>query len=287
MKRIVVLVFASSAFCAALQLSAQEPAGPPAVFRIFREDVKEGKGAAHEKTETDFMQAAARAKYPSNVVGMTALTGPSQALFLEGHPTFASIEASEEALNKPEFGALNAADGELLAGSRAMIAAYRPDMSYAVEKINLPKSRYFRVETIRIREGQGEAFTQLAKMVIRAAEKSNDPVSAATYEVVSGAPNGTYLLLEPLQSLKSMDEAQQNQQAMLKAMGEDGMKRYSKAIAETIANEETLVFTINPKMSLPPKEWIAADPDFWRPKPVKSTKAPQKAPAKEKTTAAK
>jgi len=42
-------------------------------------------------------------------------------------------------------------------------------------------------------------------------------------------------------------------------------------------------------MSFPRKEWVTADPEFWGPKPVKTTKTPQRAPGKagEKTTAAK
>ncbi len=287
MKKAALLVFASGAFCAALPLWAQDqPAGPPAVLRLFREDVKEGKGMAHEKSEAAFMQALAKANYPTNVLGLEAISGPSEALFLEGHESFESIEKSQAALEKPEFAVLNAADGELLTGSRAMIAVYRPDISYSADKANLPKARFFSVETIRVREGQEQAFVQLAKMVIAAAEKSGDTAPAATYQVVSGAPNGTYVLLEPTESLKSMDEAHQRQPAFVRAMGEEGMKEYQKALSETIANSETLLFGINPKMSYPPKAWITADPDFWAPKPVKTT---QKPPAKAgaKTTASK
>jgi hypothetical protein len=280
MKNTFVFLLVSGAFCAVSPLCAQQPSGPPPVLRIFREDIKEGKGAAHEKTEAAFMQAAAKVNYPCNVLGMTAMTGPSQAWFLEGHPTFASIAESQAALDKPEFGALDAADAELRSSSRSMIAVYRPDLSYSVDKANLPKMRFFTIETIRIREGQGPEFTELAKMLIGAAEKSGDTQAVATYQVMSGAPNGTFLLLEPTESLKSMDEGQQRQQALLQALGESGLKRYGKAVSETIANEESLLFAVSPKMSYVPKEWATADPDFWGQKPAKTTKAPVKTPAK-------
>src|SRR2546429_8479984 len=58
-------ILASGALCAAsFTISAQQP-GPPKVLRIFREDVKEGKGSAHEKVEARWAQTMARLKYPA------------------------------------------------------------------------------------------------------------------------------------------------------------------------------------------------------------------------------
>lgn len=280
MKNAVAFVLATGAFCTALQLFGQQPAGPPPVLRVFREDVKEGKGAAHEKSEAAFMQAAAKAKYPSHVLGMTAMTGTSQAWFLEGHASFASIAESEAAMEKPEFEALSTTDGELLTGSRGMIAVYRPEISYAADKIDLPKVRYFSIETVRVRPGLGDDFTALGKMILGAAAKANYAQPLVTYHVVSGAPNGTYLIMELSESLKSMDDMPAQDKAVFQELGEDGRKRYMKAVSDTIANEETVLFAVSPKMSYVPKEWITADPEFWGPKPVKTTKAPAKAPAK-------
>jgi len=278
MKAVIFLI--ASAFCPVLPLGAQQPSKPPAVLRIFREDIKEGKSAAHEKTEAAFMQAAAKEQYPANILGLTSMTGTSVAVFLEGHATFASIADSQQVIDKPEFAALDTADAELRTSQRSILAVYRPDLSYAVDKINLLKTRFFSIETIRIREGQGQGFTELGKTVIDAAGKSGDTQPVAAYEAVSGAPNGTYLLLEPRQSLKSLDDGLQHQRALFQAMGDEGMKRFAKAVSETVANQESLLFAVNPQMSYVPREWITADPDFWTPKPVETTKAPAKTSAK-------
>jgi hypothetical protein len=93
---------------------------------------------------------------------------------------------------------------------------YRSGLSYGVNKINLTKTRFFSIETIRIRVAQGQQFTELAKILISAAEKPGDTASVATYQVVSGAPNGSYLLLEPTKPLKSMHGAQQHQLALFR-----------------------------------------------------------------------
>ena len=259
-------------------------AQPPKVLRIFREDIKEGKGGAHERSETAFMQAAAKANFPAHILGLTNFTGTSQAVFLEAFDTFASIAEAAAVLDTPEFAKLDAADAELRISQRSVIAAYRPDLSYAADKTDLPKMRYFNIETIRVREGQGQKFAELVKLVVSAAEKSHDNQPVATYEVVSGAPNGTFLVLEPMESLKSLDQGPQREQALMQAV-QNGPQTM-RELGETVASGETILFAINPQMSYVPKEWVTASPDFWTPKPIPvATKAPAAKPAGKKSPA--
>jgi hypothetical protein len=273
MKNVVVILLA------VLPVFAQ----PPKVLRIFREDVKEGKSGAHEKTEAAFMQTAAKVNYPAHILGLTNITGTALAVFLEGHDTFASIADSQAVLETPEFGKLDLADGEVRINQRSILSAYRPDLSYAAEKANLPKMRYFSIETIRVREGQGQKFVDLVKLLVNAAEKSRDTQAVATYEVVSGAPAGTFLVLEPMESLKSLDQGAQRQQALMQAI-QNGPQTM-RELSETIVNEESILFAVNRQMSYVPKEWATASPDFWGQKPAAPvTKAPAAKPAVKKAT---
>jgi hypothetical protein len=50
--------------------------------------------------------------------------------------------------------------------------------------------------------------------------------------------------------------------------------RYSKLPAEIVISSESTMFAVNPKMSNPSKEFIAADPDFWAPKPKPTAPKP-------------
>jgi hypothetical protein len=155
-------------------LGAQQPSAPPAVLRIFREEIKEGKTADHEKTEAVFMQAAAKA-----------------------------IADSEAVMDTPEFGAINAADAQLRINQRSMIARYRPDLNYAADQIDLPKARYFSIETVHVRAGHLEQHAKLIETLIAAAKNAGNPQGD------TGAPNGTFLVLQPMASLRSLDEGQQ------------------------------------------------------------------------------
>jgi hypothetical protein len=118
------------------------------------------------------MQAAAKQKYPSHIIGLTSLTGTALAVFLEGHDTFASIADSEAVMDTPEFGAIDAADAQLRINQRSMIARYRPDLSYAADQINLPKTRYFSIETVHVRAGQSGAARETDRDAHRASEKN-------------------------------------------------------------------------------------------------------------------
>src|SRR5208282_5637196 len=121
MTRDAVLLLTSAALSAALAI-AQPSFTPPPVLRVVQEDVKEGKGAAHEKSEAAFMQ---------------------------GLSSIASIVESQAGLDTPEFAALDAIDSQLFSSRRSLIAIYRSDLSYGADKINLPKTRFFSIETVR------------------------------------------------------------------------------------------------------------------------------------------
>src|ERR1700730_6073021 len=139
---------------AAFQLLAQTPE-PPKVIHILREDIKEGKSAAHAKSEEKFVQAMTRNKnkFPANFLGLSSLTGPSQVWFLEAHDSLVSVGdtmAFED--QTPEFATLDALDAEYRTGSRSVIAAYRADLSYHGTQLMeaLPKARLFNRIVIRI-----------------------------------------------------------------------------------------------------------------------------------------
>ena len=278
-------VFAAATF----PLLAQEPMEPPKVLRIIREDIKQGKEAAHEKSESEFMRAAAAAKYPANILGMTAMTGITQAWFLEGHDSFEAIMKTISAFENPNLSSIDALDSEYRSASRSLIAVYRPELSYHAKELveTLPKMRFFNVVTIRVKPEHDQDFAEVGKMAIAASERSMNDQPVVTYQVVSGAPNGTYLLFEPTVSLKSLDAAPERSRAMFQAMGDSGVRKFTKAAEDSVAQSESLLFAISPKMSYVSKQFASVDPGFWNPKPVveaepekPAAKAPRKTSAK-------
>lgn len=291
MNRTLSSLLGTGLMCAAFTLSAQ-PSDPPKVLHIFREDIKEGRGGAHEKSEFKFAQMLAKNKYPNYSLAMTTVTGTSQAWFLEAHESFDSIGNAaafmEKETVKPEFDLLDSQDAEYRSSSRSWIAIYHPEMSYHGKELveTLPKARFFNVITFRVRQDHDQEFVELAKTAVAALDKAGSDQPVATYQIVSGAPNGTYLLFEPTASMKSLDQGPARSAAFYRAMGDSAMKKFMKSAGETIATEESVLFGINPKMSYVSKELAAGDPEFWTPKPAKPAAKPA-AKAADKSSATK
>ena len=65
-------------FTAAMILPALAQAqGPPPVLQILRETLKEGKGASHERTEAEYVQAFRKSKSEGYYLAVSSLSGVS------------------------------------------------------------------------------------------------------------------------------------------------------------------------------------------------------------------
>jgi hypothetical protein len=245
---------------------AQSPE-PPRMFRIFREEIKQGKNAAHEKTELAFVRAFSRANYP-NYIAMETISGPSEAWFLERYDSYAALEnAIKLAQSEPLKAAVeqaDAQDGELRSNSRSLICVYQKELSYLPGPSNLPKVRFVSANVVRIRPGHRADFAEMRKLINAAFDNAGSKQRRVVYSVVSGAPSMTFIILSGMESLAAMDAAPA--MSMPDAFGKENLERYSKLTAETLVSSESLLLAVNPRMSHPPKEYVTADPDFWAPK---------------------
>ena len=274
---IVVCLFAFYS----LPVLAQEQAAmsPPKVLRIFREDVKPGKGAAHEKNETAWAKAFAAGKYPAHSLAATSISGPSEAWFFEGHDSLASVERAEQYIDKnaalrAEVERFAERDGELLSRTSTIVATFREDLSYRPNGVNIGQMRYFYVTTWRVRPGHNNDYYEATKMIRDAHEKANVPEHWAVFEVMLGMPRGTFLTIQPLKSLAEVDDFPQTHgKAFTDALGEEGQKKLGELIRSGLLTAETDILAFSPSMSYVSKETAAADPAYWTPKPKPAAKA--------------
>ena len=254
------------------------------MVQIGREGIKQGKGAAHEKTEMEFVRAFRKAKFPGHYLGLDSLSGPGEAWFLAAYPSFAVVEQNHQESDKEplksELEAADAHDGALRESSRVMWAVFRPEFSYRPEKLNVGKTRALSIGTYRVRLGHDEDFRAGAKAILDGYAKANLDAVLLCYQVIEGAPAATYLFFYPMESLKNMDEAPDRQKALMEAMG-DNYRQVMKGAGDTFVSIESNLFTVNPRMSYVSKEAEDADPDFWRPKAAAKPAAAEK--PKEKT----
>ena len=243
---------------------------PPKVLAIVREDIKPGKNAAHVKIESGFARDFAHTDL--HYFGATTVTGTNAAFFFEGFATFAEWQAVQESEGKdPAIAAdldrLNEQDSDLMTGSRTIVAAYREDLSYQ-PVVPVKGTRYFEMIVERIRPGYEEAFEAMRKRVAAAHVKAGVEEHFAVYQVMLGAPAGTYIVFTPLRSLGDLDQLEgAHGKAYQDAVGEEGRKESRELARQSLMEEEVNLVAVNPRMSNPLKAWRDADPDFWSPKP--------------------
>jgi hypothetical protein len=201
---------------------------------------------------------------PVNVFGMSAIAGPGENWLIEMHDSFASLEAVDRAL--AGFNPLQTKDAssfpDLLAQSQTLIAAYRPGLSYRASEgmETLPKIRYLDLVVIRIKLGTEADLTRLLKLRSFSLDGVNADIPEIVYEVISGAPAGTYVVLAPMTSLSAMDNGRADTPAYVQGAAEAARK----LAADTELAREHVWFRIEPRMSRVSDVFASQDPNFWR-----------------------
>jgi hypothetical protein len=260
----------------------------PRVLTITREFVKPGKsGTVHDKAESAFVQAMARAKSPTHYIGMTSLSGKSRALFITQFESFEAWEKDNAAVEKNT--ALNAsldralmADGELLDSVDQGVFVFNEEQSLR-PRPDLSPFRYLDISVYHVRPGHTKDWNDLVKMVKSAYEKAVPEAHWGVFEQHYGGEGGTYLVLTARKSLSEVDRSFMDSKQFVGAMGEDGMKKLDELAAASIESSQHNLFAFNPRMSYVADEWIKSD-DFWKPK-MAATPAAAPKPAMDDKTA--
>ena len=266
---------------AQLAAQMQEESPAPKVLMVVREQIKEGREAAHVKAEEAWPRIFQKGNVKTHYLGMATETGPSEAWFLEPYDSFGGMEKERAAIEQSfaaELEVANVQDGDMRTGSRTLLAVFRGDLSYhpAEAMSSLPKCRHMAVTVLRIKYGHDAELAQAAKLLIDGDDKSGSDQPVLTYQVVSGGPSGTYLLFSPMDSLAHMDAAPARMAAARQAMGERNRQHFDTLAPDVVQSSESLLFALNPRMSYVSKEFAAADPDFWIPKPKPPAKPARK-----------
>jgi hypothetical protein len=265
-----LLLGMSMAASAGCLCAAQDTSQPPKVLQITREFLKPGKaGMIHDKSESNFVQAMERAKWPTHYIALNSMSGKSRALYLTGYDSFADWQKDNDAADKnaalsSELDRLAVADGDLLSDLDQFVFYYQPDQSLRVG-VDLPHMRYFEVTVFRLHPGHHKEWSDLVKLVIDGHKKANTSASWAMYELEYGGGD-EYVLLSPDKGLGDIDEGFAEDKKWEEAVGEDGLKKVETMAADCIESSDSELFSVNPKQSYAPEDWVKANPDFWKPK---------------------
>jgi hypothetical protein len=196
-----------------------------------------------------------------NVVGLSALAGPAEQWLVELHDSFTSIEGADQALSSVPAPPPLEPD-TFISGARSLIATYRPGLSYRPDEgIRMfPKMRYLDVAILRIKPGNEPDLAKLLRLRSVSLDSINMERPEMVYRVISGAPEGTYLVFTPMPSLRALDEGRPSAPDYAEA---------AEASAKKIAADIDLLrehfwFHVDPRQSWVSDDFAAQDPEFWR-----------------------
>ncbi len=272
----------------AAALAQEVTMNPPKVLTVIREVEKPGKTNAHTEWETGYPRAFAKSNWPTYYIALRAVSGEPRVLFMNGYDSMAEWEKDGAAQEKDaplsaEMQRLDPKDGDFLTETRRAILTYMPELSYHAEA-PVAGTHYFMITSIRVKPGHNEHFVEVRKLIKAAHEKANLSDRYAVFHFRLGVPSGSYAIFVPLKSSGDLDEFEAiHGKPYDDALGEDGRKKIEDFNREGLESSESQLFVISPKMSYPPKEWVAADPSFWAPKPAAKPSAKsgaKKAPEK-------
>jgi hypothetical protein len=252
------------------------PTSQPNVITIFREDVKYGHDADHERLETGWPAAYAKARSPYTYIALTSISGASEAWFISPYQAWQALGdsrkfESDNAELSAEITRLQRADAEHVTAGRSLHLQARPDLSFGTFP-NVGRIRYYEITWFRVRPGHDQEFDQAAKIYKAGYQKAAPQASYRVYEVAAGVPGPTYLVFASQQTLAELDRSQAQGAAVAATFSAEDQRLLQKFSTEGLVNVETQRFAMNGPMSYVDQATIDQDPAFWRPKKAAAKK---------------
>lgn len=271
--RTIVGLGVAAALYAVPPVFAQTPTGLPAsqpnLLLIYREEVKVGRNAEHERTEMGWPAAYEKAKSPYYYLALVSLTGAPEAWFVSPFESYEQMDKAmaidrDDPMLALEIPRLQRADGEHLNGIRSYHAVARKELSHG-QYPDISKQRYFTINTFRMRPGREADFAAAAKAYGGALARAGSPATFRVYQIAAGMPSPTYIVFGSTPTLGALDTLMAAEDAVSKAFRPEDQKIFEKFF-EGLASSDSQRFAVNPAMSYVSAEVRASDPSFWMPK---------------------
>jgi hypothetical protein len=143
------------------------PSGPAPILVMVRETPKPGEEASHAQLEAQYAAALDAAKGSQYYLGMGAITGAPQAVFLTGYASLTEI-ADVHDYNETTIGdkldGLAMDHSASLSGVDTAVWRLYPELSNP-GTVNLAKMRFMELTQIHVKPGYATEFAEVAKHI--------------------------------------------------------------------------------------------------------------------------
>jgi hypothetical protein len=272
---------------AAAQDQPLTPMKPPKYLQVTVEYTKPGKGGlAHDKTESAFVQAMIKAKYPIHYWAYNSMSGHPRAIFISGFDSFGELGKANKIFDNPgvaaAFEPLNVADGELLQDSNQLILSYADDISLRPD-VDLFHHRFLEADILHVRQGHVKEFIELAKMWVDIGQKAGPSAHWDCFRDEYGEDNGYFVCLTPDNSMDDIDAADADFNKAEATLSDEEKNKMRDLRAAALEEDRTEIYSVNPAQSYVPDAFIKADPGYWKPRTGAAAKPAAKPAAGDKS----
>ena len=269
-RAVITTVLLACAVYASAQTQNGLPTTQPSYLSIFREELKPGRSAEHQKIESGWPAAYERAKSPDYYLAYESMTGRPEVLFVqpfESHKALGDSMKRDDAnpVLSAELKRLSRADSEMLTNTSAVHLMARKELSYGTFP-DLAKQRFVEITVFRVRPGHEAQFEAAARAYGAAARRSAPGLAYRVYEIMAGGQGPAYYIFSSVAGFGDFDKAITDGQALMKGATQteqDALNRFSN---EALISAETQRYRVDPTMSYVPKETRSTDTSFWMPK---------------------
>ncbi len=257
------------------------PSGPSPILVTVSEQLQPGAEAAHAALESEYVAALNAGKANQYYLGMGALTGRQQTLFLSGYASLeqmTDVHNQDEAILGEKLDGLGQQHSETLAGSNTAIWQFRPLLSNPTPA-NLAQMRFMEMIHIHVKLGHGAEFADILQQMRDEWLKADPDFHFSVYQQIYGTTkDDSYLVVIPVQALAQLDRHRSLVGKYQKGLSEAAQKHMLDFERANYDSTESNLFAFTPAISRLPASWTKNDADFWTPTPM--APAPAKKPAK-------
>lgn len=266
----------SSFWCmaaAVAPIASEVPAmRPPQFLNIFRESLQAANIDAYNAIEREAVHTCKRLKCPNTYFAFESGVDTRQVWFLslfdsqEDLDRVATIYAQNAELNAA-MARIAESKKDIVTPPEDTVVKYREDLSRDFG-VDFPHARVLTITVISVRDGHLADFEERQKLVNRAAGNRDSESAVArpvglVYQGASADAAQKFFVILPRNNRSSEERSRKLASNKPRdAALEAEIDRLGDA---AIVSSEASSFAIRPDFSYLPRDWIAADPDFWSP----------------------
>ena len=280
---LVVSTLCASSFAPAV-FGQNLPTSQPKFMNVVREKVKIGRAAEHARHEAGWPAAFEKGKSTQAYVALASMTGAPEVWYITPFESHAALDEATrrddaDPVLSAEVERLGKADAEFLSDLQTLQAAARPDLSYGAFP-DISKVRFYEITEFHVKPGHESGFATVAKAYAAAAAKAAPKSSWRTYEVIAGAPSGTFFVLSSFEAFGEFDRAMAEGASMIGSFSaEDSIAAQRFAAEGYLSAPVTNRYRLDPVQSYVSRAVREKDTAFWMPKAQLGTaKVPAKKP---------